>query len=87
MNLPTADTPLYNHPLPAIEEWLQSKGCRQDDHNPSIWYITRPGWSAELAMDIEDIRVRYIMGGKDIHRAFPYSLSRHDVEEAIFAGP
>jgi hypothetical protein len=38
-------------------------------------------------MDIEDIRVRYIMGGRDIQRAFPYSLSRQDVEDAIFAGP
>ncbi len=87
MNLPQADTALYNHPLPAIEHWLASQGCRQDDQNPSIWYITRPEWSAELFMDVEDIRVRYIMGGKDLHRAFPYSLSRRDVEEAIFAGP
>ncbi len=87
MNLPRPDTPLYNHPLPAIEYWLKSKGCRQDDHNPSIWYIDRPDWSAELAMEVEDIRVHYTIDGRDIHRAFPYSLSRRDVEEAIFAGP
>jgi uncharacterized protein YqhQ len=41
-------------------------------------------------MDIEEIRVRYInaiAGNKDVQRVFPYSLSRHDIEDAIFTGP
>jgi hypothetical protein len=87
MRLPTPDTPLYNHPLPAIEEWLRSRGCRQDQQNPSIWYLYTNDWEAELCLDIEDIRVRYGQGGRDVLRAFPYSLARVDVENAIFAGP
>ncbi|MFN3926767.1 MAG: DUF3143 domain-containing protein [Pseudanabaenaceae cyanobacterium] len=87
MELPPPDTPLYNHPLPQIEEWLRAKGCRQDNYNPSIWYVDTPQWSAELIMDVEDIRVRYASGDRDIWRAFPYSLSRQDIEDAIFSGP
>ena len=78
MALPSPTTPLYNHPLPALEAWLDEQGCYQDQSNPNVW------------RDVEDIRVRYIKdayGGKEIQRAFPYSLSRQDVEDAIFTGP
>lgn len=88
MVLPPPDTILYNHPLPQIDQWLISQGCNQDTNNPSLWYLQRPDWQAEIHMDIEEIRVRYITPGrKDIYRAFPYSLSRRDLENAIFAGP
>ncbi|NJM28543.1 MAG: DUF3143 domain-containing protein [Pseudanabaena sp. RU_4_16] len=90
MHLPSSDTPLYNHPLPAIESWLQNQGCKQDKNNVSSWYVRRNGWEAEISMDIEEIRVRYInaiAGNKDIQRVFPYSLSRRDIEDAIFTGP
>jgi hypothetical protein len=90
MALPPPSTPLYNHPLPALEAWLNEQGCSQDQNNPNIWRVVRPSWQAEIVMDIEDIRVRYIqasLGTKEIQRAFPYSLSRQDVEDAIFTGP
>lgn len=90
MTLPPADTSLYNHPLPTIESWLQSQGCKQDKGNLNRWYVRRPDWEAEISMDIEEIRVRYINaidGNKDVYRAFPYSLSRRDIEDAIFTGP
>ncbi|WP_019499227.1 DUF3143 domain-containing protein [Pseudanabaena sp. PCC 6802] len=90
MRLPSPDTPLYNHPLPLIESWLQTQGCTQDKANASSWYVRRNGWEAEIWMDIEEIRVRYInaiAGNKDIQRVFPYSLSRQDIEDAIFTGP
>lgn len=90
MALPAPTTPLYNHPLPALEAWLDEQGCSQDHSNPNVWRVTRSSWQAEIIMDIEDIRVRYIkdaFGGKEIQRAFPYSLSRQDVEDAIFTGP
>ena len=100
--LPTDDTPLYNHPLPEIEQWLISMGCEQDDSELHCWHITRPDWRAELSLDIEELTVRYhssntsssesqqgskMAPGQSIYRTFKYSLSRQDIENAVFAGP
>ncbi|QXE22664.1 hypothetical protein B6N60_01350 [Richelia sinica FACHB-800] len=85
-----SDTPLYNHPLPQIEQWLKNQGCQQDETSLHCWYIQKPHWEAELSLDIEQITVRYLNAGEngqDIQRAFKYSLSREDIEAAIFAGP
>ncbi len=90
MPLPPADTPLYNHPLPEIEQWLREQGCQQDRNQLHCWYVQRPTWKAELWLDIEQIIVRYIKAGEngqDIQRAFKYSLSRRDIEQAVFSGP
>ncbi|NJK59997.1 MAG: DUF3143 domain-containing protein [Oscillatoriales cyanobacterium SM2_1_8] len=90
MSLPSTDTALYNHPLAKIEEWLRGQDCRQSDEDPSLWYVERTSWRAELYLDVEDVRVRYLEAGggtRDIHRAFPYSLTRQDIEDAIFTGP
>jgi Protein of unknown function (DUF3143) len=103
--LPTDDTPLYNHPLPEIEQWLISMGCEQDDSELHCWHITKPDWKAELCLDIEELTVRYqvinstganapdraapqgVLGSQNIYRTFKYSLSRQDIENAVFAGP
>ena len=90
MTLPTADTPLYNHPLPDIEQWLKKMGCQQDRTQLHCWHIARPFWKAELSLDVEELSVRYLEageGGRDILRSFKYSLTRQDVEDAVFAGP
>jgi hypothetical protein len=90
MILPTSDTPLYNHPLPEIEQWLLGRGCRQDNANIHCWHIQQPGWRAELWLDSDQFVVRYFDfgdGDRSIQRAFKYSLSRQDIEDAIFAGP
>jgi hypothetical protein len=90
MSLPPADTALYNHPLPEIEQWLREQGCQQDRNQLHCWYVQRPTWKAELWLDIEQIIVRYIKAGEngqDIQRAFKYSLSRRDIEQAVFSGP
>lgn len=90
MTLPTADTPLYNHPLPEIEQWLQGLGCQQDRADLHCWHIARPSWKAELLLDVEELTVRYLQageGGRDILRSFKYSLTRQDVENAVFSGP
>ncbi len=95
------DTPLYNHPLPEIEQWLISMGCEQDDNELHCWHITKPEWKAHLCLDIEELTVRYHPNGSDdarsiaqsssgdrnIYRTFKYSLSRQDIENAVFAGP
>ncbi|HBL11438.1 MAG TPA: DUF3143 domain-containing protein [Cyanobacteria bacterium UBA11162] len=90
MVLPPRNTPLYNHPLPEIEQWLQAQGCKQDRNDLHCWYIERPSWKAELRLEVEELTVRYINaaeGNRDILRSFKYSLSREDVEAAIFSGP
>lgn len=90
MTLPNADTPLYNHPLPDIEAWLRDKGCVQDREQLHCWSIEQPNWQAEMWLDIEQLTVRYLSAGadqQDIQRSFKYSLSRKDIEEAVFSGP
>jgi len=85
-----SDTPLYNHPLPQIEQWLKNQGCQQDKTQLHCWHIQQKSWEAELWLDIEQITVRYFQAGEnsqDIQRSFKYSLSREDIEQAIFSGP
>ncbi|GAX37364.1 DUF3143 domain-containing protein [Nodularia sp. NIES-3585] len=86
----TPDTPLYSHPLPQIEKWLKEQGCQQDDNELHCWRVQRPSWQAELWLDTEQITVRYIKSGEndqEIQRSFKYSLSREDIEQAVFSGP
>lgn len=90
MELPNPDTPLYNHSLPTIEKWLSDRGCQQDRQNLHCWYVERPAWKAEICLDIEELVVRYLEAGEqnqDINRSFKYSLSRQDIEDAVFSGP
>jgi hypothetical protein len=90
MPLPSADMPLYNHPLPDIEQWLQNQGCQQDPEDLHCWHIARAGWQADLWLDVDHLTVRYFEfgeGDRAVQRSFKYSLSRQDIEAAIFAGP
>ena len=90
MTLPSAKTPLYNHPLNEIEQWLQGQGCEQDRNDLHCWHVERSAWKAELCLEVEELTVRYLdagEGGRDIVRSFKYSLSREDIEAAVFSGP
>ena len=90
MSLPPPETALYNHPLPEIEGWLISQGCKQNREKLNYWRIEKPNWEAELCLDVEQLTVRYFNfggDGKDIQRSFKYSLSRQDIQEAVFSGP
>jgi len=90
MIMPSADTPLYNHPLHEIEKWLRDNGCEQDRKEPHCWSIERQNWQAQVCLEIEEITVRYLEAGegkRDIQRSFKYSLSREDIEAAVFSGP
>jgi hypothetical protein len=90
MPLPSADTPLYNHSLPLIEEWLISLGCQQDRKQLHCWHLENPHWQALITLDTEDLIVAYLGAGddgRDIRRSFKYSLSRRDIENAVFTGP
>jgi hypothetical protein len=88
--LPSADTPLYSHPLPQIEHWLREQGCQQDADELNLWRLQTAQWKAELWLEVEELTVRYIGAGdekRDIQRTFKYSLSRRDIEDAVFSGP
>ena len=90
MSLLPPDTPLYNHPLPQIEQWLKDQGCQQDEKQLHCWHVQHSAWEAELWLDIEQIIVRYLRAGEngqDIQRSFKYALTREDVERAVFSGP
>ncbi|MGL6342258.1 MAG: DUF3143 domain-containing protein [Waterburya sp.] len=90
MSLPEAETPLYNHTLPIIEDWLRSQGCYQDKENLHCWYIENPDWKAEISLDAEELTVRYFDAEPEslnVRRSFKYSLSRQDIEAAVFSGP
>lgn len=88
MELPSASTPLYSHPLPKIEEWLASLGCQQDRENLHCWYVQKPDWQAEICLETEELTVSYSNSDtKNLNRSFKYSLSRQDVESAVFSGP
>lgn len=90
MVLPDADTPLYSHPLPDLEKWLTQLGCQQDNDNLHCWQIKTNDWKAEICLEVEELTVRYLNAketGEDLTRFFKYSLSRQDVEAAVFSGP
>lgn len=90
MSLPKADTPLYNHTLPTIEDWLSSKGCHQDKQSLHCWHLEESAWKAEICLETEELTVRYYdtePANQNLSRSFKYSLSRQDVEDAVFSGP
>jgi len=85
--LPPEQMPLYNHPLPSLEEWLRQIGAHQDSQQPASWDLHRPQWSARIELEMEDLRVCWQQDGQRKVRHFSYGLSRADVEAAILAGP
>ena len=90
MSLPEADTPLYNHTLPTIEDWLRSKGCQQNQEKLHCWSLEESDWKAEICLETEELTVRYYdapQAEQNLSRSFKYSLSRQDIEDAVFSGP
>jgi hypothetical protein len=86
----TAQSPLYNFPLPEIERWLKTMGCEQNPQALNCWYVKKREWEAQISLETEDLIVNYLdagADGSDIKRAFRYSLSRQDIEDAVFSGP
>jgi hypothetical protein len=84
---PTPDTPLYHHPLPQLEDWLRGLGAHQQRSHLSRWDLHRPQWSAQIELEVEELKVSWQRDGHETLRHFPYGLSRADVEAAILAGP
>jgi hypothetical protein len=85
--MPSPQAPLYNHPLPALEQWLTELGAVQQGPHSCHWDLSLNNWSAELELETEELTVRWNTGGGPVERHFPYGFSRADVEAAILAGP
>jgi len=97
-DLPPAQAPLYNHPLPALERWLSALGAVQRGANSCLWDLQHPDWAAEIELEVEELAVRWhartgaaaaagSASDSAVERHFPYGFSRADVEAAILAGP
>lgn len=87
VSLPPERTPLYNHPLPALEAWLRQLGAHQDPASVSAWELAGPDWTARIVLESEDLAVYWSGAAGERLRRFPYGLGRTDVEAAILAGP
>ncbi len=86
--LPTDRTPLNQHSLMALEQWLRDLGAEPMEEAPCHWLLKTSTWSAELVLEQEDLRVTWLQPGEDNPQCcLPYGLSRADVEAAIQAGP
>jgi len=84
MTLPAAQTPLYNHPLHALEAWLVACGCHQDPDCAHCWSIKHPDYEATIYLEETALRAEYHRKDQTRTLTFPYSLSRWDVEQAVF---
>lgn len=77
--------PLYNHPLPVIESWLEEQGCERDEQDPTCWVYHQDGWQAAIHWEETAFRVEYSFGnGTQKTLLLPYALSRGDLQRAIF---
>ena len=85
--LPSPQMPLNNHSLGDFEKWFAEMGAQQSCEDRSKWLLSFSRWSVVIQMGKEDLKVTWCQSGKFITSAFPYGLSRADVEEAINAGP
>ncbi|MEN9204755.1 MAG: DUF3143 domain-containing protein [Thermostichales cyanobacterium SZTDM-1c_bins_54] len=77
--------PIYNHPLPVIESWLEEQGCERDEHDPTCWTYRRGSWQVNIHWEETAFRVDYRSGSGVVKTLLlPYALSRADVQRAIF---
>ena len=85
-SLPSAQTPLNQHSLGAIELWLVSLGAEKSE-DPCLWLWVQPKWSAEISIKQDELIVVWSEGKIKRRFSFPYGLSRQDVEAALNHGP
>ena len=88
-SLPAESSPLNQHSLRALEQWLLQLGAIRIDNDPCRWQLERPDWRAVLLLAREDLKVIWQSSGTtgETQCSLPYGLSRADVEAAIQAGP
>ena len=87
ISLPSIKTPLNQHSLEAIELWLEGLGAERSSSNPCHWDWVKPTWSAQIKMEKEKLMIEWDKDGSKSQCAFPYGLSREDIQAAIIHGP
>ena len=86
--LPSPTTPLNQHSLRALEEWLLTLGAEPIEGDRCRWSLETEAWTAELRLEREDLVVVWDNRDADVSPcSLPYGLSREDVTAAIQAGP
>ena len=85
--LPPTNTPLNQHSLFALEDWLNSLGAKRREKDPCLWIWVMPVWSARITLGEDELKVVWEKGSDISECSFPYGLSREDVEIAINEGP
>lgn len=85
--LPSPETPLYHHSLPALEEWLAAIGFERHPEDASCWELRREPWTARLELLSDGLVVHWTTAAGTTTRQFSYGLSRADLEAALQAGP
>ena len=86
--LPPPTTPLNQHSLRALEEWLLTLGAEPIDGDRCRWSLETEAWTAELRLEREVVVVVWDNRDADVSPcSLPYGLSREDVTAAIQAGP
>ncbi len=85
--LPPASTPLNQHSLRALEEWLRSLGAEKSEDDPCVWLWQIRQCSAQIVMKQDELRVIWIKDDESSQLSFTYGLPRQDVEAALKQGP
>ncbi|KAL6533268.1 hypothetical protein OROMI_027380 [Orobanche minor] len=57
--LPEKKKALYSHSLPCVEAWLRSLGFYQSRDDRAVWFVEKPGWHAQLSLDVTDLYIRF----------------------------
>ncbi len=86
-HLPPEKTPLNRHSLTALENWLRQLGAERSKTDACSWEWMMPQWSAEIQLEVDELRVTWNKDGQLNQCSFPYGLPRCDVETAIKQGP
>ncbi len=87
MLLPPANTPLNQHSLVALEDWLTELGAKQSFDDPCSWQWLTLEWYADIKIAKDELQVTWEKNGIKTKCLFSYGLSREDVYAAIIQGP
>ncbi len=85
--LPPSTTPLNRHSLNGLESWLRQLGAQRSDDDRCRWTWVLSGWTNEILLAQDELRVTWLKDGQSTSCCFSYGLSRSDVEAAIKQGP
>ena len=59
-DLPPQTTPLNQHSIRALEQWLDSLGASRVDGDPCLWSLVTPEWTAELQLEREAVSYTHL---------------------------